>query len=147
MRPLLLVGVAIAVALRDPEVWRSHWQLNDLFRPGRGGWLVAPGRNGAASGTSADYGVLRASGTAVQTRLRLSRSRRETQVVVLGKRVPTTVTIDGQVVSGSGSATALRRQRQGWLMHTGPFAGVVLKLAPRTGPSLVQLDYETAGPN
>ncbi len=48
--PLFLrEGAAIPFNLRDPDVWSAKWGLNDQFRPGRGGWLVAAGR-GAVEG-------------------------------------------------------------------------------------------------
>jgi alpha-glucosidase (family GH31 glycosyl hydrolase) len=139
--PLYLrVGAAIPFNLRSPDVWSNPWQLNDQFRAGRGGWLVAPGSDGKAAGTSADYGTIRATGTAAAIRLRLTRARRETPVVVLGRR-PTTVVIDGRLVRCSASAVELRGRRQGWLVHAGPFPGVVLKLAPRSGRSSVLINY------
>ncbi len=63
------------------------------------------------------------------------------QVVVLGRRVPTTVKVDGRTVARSASAAVLRSKRQGWLVHSAPFAGVVLKLAPRSGRAVVEVDY------
>ena len=44
-------------------------------------------------------------------------------------------------VPRSTSAAALRSQRQGWLVDSPPFGGVVLKLAPRSGRAVVEIDY------
>jgi alpha-D-xyloside xylohydrolase len=143
--PLYLrAGAAIPFNLREPDVWRAPWQLNDLFRAGRGAWLVAPGPAGAA-GDSADYGSLRAVGVGGQLRIVLGRARRETQVVVLGNRTPSRVTIDGKEVARSASAATLRGARQGWLVARGRVPGVVLKLAPRNGRATVALVYRPSG--
>jgi alpha-D-xyloside xylohydrolase len=134
-------GAAIPYNRREPDVWQARWQLNDLFRGGRGGWLVAAGSKGA-SGTSVDYGAIEVSTKGATTRLQVSRARRETQVVLLGKQIPTKVTIDGRAVARARSAPELRRQPRGWAVRGGaPFAGLVLKLAPRAGRSLVTIEY------
>ena len=84
--PLFLrEGRAIPFNLRTPDVWRDPWEVNDLFRAGRAGWLVAPGLDGRASGVSGDYGAIRATGAASGIQVRLTGARRETQVVVLGR--------------------------------------------------------------
>ena len=107
--PLFLrEGAAIPFNLREPTIWRDDWELNDQFRPGRGGWLVAPGVP-AVSGASVEYGTIKGSVTASTTTLRLARAPRETQVVVVDKRIPVRVTIDGkpvaEVVVGVGASS------------------------------------------
>ena len=139
--PLFLrEGAAIPFNLRDPDVWKARWDLNDQFRPGRGGWLVAPGRE-PSKGSSPEYGTVRLTTSGTVSALQLTRARRETQVVVLGKRSPEKVTIDGHVIPKSRSAAALRSQPQGWLVRPAPYAGIVLKLAPRAGRSRVSIEY------
>jgi hypothetical protein len=74
----------------------------------------------------------------------LARARAETQVAVVGTRVPARVTIDGTVIPRSASARALRSMSQGWLVaRGGSVSGVVLKLAPRGGRATVELSYDT----
>ena len=114
--PLFLrEGAAIPFNLRSPDVWGDPWRLNDLFHENRGGWLVAADARNRASGSSVDYGVIRAKGSPKGMQLQLTRARRETQVVVLGKR-PSTVVIDGRTVGRSRSRAELRGKRSGWLL-------------------------------
>ncbi len=142
--PLYLrAGAAIPYNLRAPAVWSAPWDRNDLFRDGRGGWLVALDENGA-SGSSAEYGSFSAR-VGTRTVVALNRAQPETQVLLLGKRVPATVMIDGTTLRVAGSASTLRRMRQGWLVKTGPVGGVLLKLTPRQGRSVVILDYDGKG--
>ncbi len=139
--PLFLrAGAAIPFNLRDPELWKAKWDLNDQLRPGRGGWLVAPGRE-RSKGSSVEYGTITAVSKGTTTTIRLTRGRRETQVVVLGTRPPAEVTFDGRVIPRSRSAAGLRRQAQGWLERPAPYRGIVLKLAPRKGLSSVSIRY------
>jgi alpha-D-xyloside xylohydrolase len=139
--PLYLAeGAAIPFNLRAPDVWRDPWKLNDLFRTGRGGWLVAAGVGAKAFGRSADYGTIRTSGTPAELDLRLTRAQREMQVVVLGRR-PREVVIGGRTVPRSTTSAQLRGQNQGWMVKAAPFPGVILKLTPRAGFSRVTLKY------
>jgi alpha-D-xyloside xylohydrolase len=139
--PLYLrVGAAIPYNLRSPDVWRSPWGLNDLFRSGRAGWLLAPGTTGAA-GSSAEYGTIRATWADDRLRIAVRRAGKETQVLVAGGRAPREVRIDGRMVPRSRGVAALRASRAGWLLKRGAPAGVVLKLAPRGGRSTVELAY------
>lgn len=133
-------GTAIPYNLRTPDVWQAPWGLNDLFREGRGGWVVAPGPTGA-TGDSADYGSVRASATVKGLRVLLTRAPRETEVVVLGDRQPQKVTIGGRPFARASSAAALRGIEQGWVMRRGRLGGVLLKLAPAAGRAVVTLTY------
>jgi alpha-D-xyloside xylohydrolase len=142
--PLYLrAGAAIPYNLRSPGVWPVAWDRNDLFRDRRGGWLLAPDRNGA-KGTSADYGSITARGGKRMV-IVLKGARDETQVLVLGNRIPTSVTIDGTIVRDARRASTLRRMRRGWLVKAAPTGGVLLKLAPRGGRSTVVVDYGASG--
>ena len=134
-------GAAIPYNLRTPDVWRSPWPLDDLFRKNRGGWLVAPDGEGQAAGDSADYGSIRTTLASGSLRVVVTRAPRETEVDVLGGRTPKTVTIDGKVFKRSASPAALRPARQGWLRKRGALGGVVLKLAPTDGRSVVVLTF------
>ena len=139
--PLYLrTGAAIPYNLRSPDVWRSPWKLNDLFRPDRGGWLLAAGTTGAA-GNSAEYGTIRATWAKGRLRIAVRQARKGTQVLVAGVRAPRTVRIDGRLVPRSRGAAALRTVRAGWLLKRGAPAGVLLKLTPRDGRATVELAY------
>ena len=72
-------------------------------------------------------------------RVVVTRAPRETQVDVLGGRTPKQVTIDGKVFKPSATPAALRAARQGWLRKRGALGGVVLKLAPSGGRSVVKI--------
>lgn len=142
--PLYLrAGAAVPYNLRAPAVWSAPWDRNDLFRDGRGGWLVGLDKSGA-SGSSAEYGSISVR-VGTRTAVTLNRAQPETQVLLLGKRVPATVTVDGTTVRVAPSASTLRRMRQGWLVKAGPVGGVLLKLTPREGRSVVILDYKGKG--
>ena len=114
---------------------------NDLFRAGRGGWLVAPGPTAGNGHVGRLRRRLTDHGDAVSAiRLQLTRARRETQVVVLGRRVPTG---DDRraLVARSTSARRFARSGRAGSSTRRPFPGVVLKLAPRAGRSSSRLDY------
>ena len=133
-------GAAVPYNLRSPDVWKSPWRLNDLFRAGRGGWLLAPGAT-QATGSSAEYGSIRSTTFPHRIRIQLAQARSETEVLVVGRRVPKRVTIDGKVVARSKSVAALRPVRRGWIVKSGTLPGIVLKLAPSGGRSTVELAF------
>ena len=133
-------GAAIPYNLRSPDIWSSPWGSADLFRDGRGGWLLAPGP-GTAAADSAEYGSLRSTVTGRRLGLLLTRARRETEVLVLDHRVPVRVLVDGKRVARSSSLAALRSARQGWLPKVGATRGLIVKLAPRSGRSAVELRF------
>ena len=138
--PLFLrEGAAIPFNLRKPDVWAARWGLNDQFRPGRGSWLVAPG-SARSMGSSAEYGTVKTRAEGTKVTVALTRARRETQVLVLGRR-PVSVRIDGRDFPPSPSAAALRTNTQGWVLRQAPFAGIVVKLAPRAGRANVSIEY------
>ena len=59
--PLYLrAGTAVPFNARTPGIWSDPWRINDLRRPGRAGWLLAPGP-GRASASSKDAGSIGAS--------------------------------------------------------------------------------------
>jgi len=49
------------------------------------------------------------------------------------------VRIDGRAVAQATSLRALRNGRDGWTISTGPFPGIVLKLAPRGGTARAEV--------
>jgi alpha-D-xyloside xylohydrolase len=137
--PLYLrAGTAVPFNARTPAIWSRPWQVDDLRRPGRAGWLLAPGP-GSTTASSADAGSIGASTKGAVLELSLRRAPAETQVVVLTRERPAAVEIGGRRVAASGSAAALRRARTGWMFTRGPRGGVVLKLTGSRGVARVRL--------
>jgi alpha-D-xyloside xylohydrolase len=115
------------------------WGTNELTEPGRSGWMYAPGP-GPSRAISADQGVLTGTTTAGgRTHLRLRDAPADAQVLVLAQRPPGAVTVDGRPLAMAPDPGALRGLDQGWTFTTGPFGGVVLKLAPRHGAANIDL--------
>ena len=115
--PLYLrAGAAIGFDLRANDVWSDPWQANELERPGRAGWLYAPAGRTRAAGFAAD-----ASRSSVELRVQAS----ESQVLVLGRRRPASVVIDGHRVAARPD---LRPVATGWRLQPGSHPGVLLKL-------------------
>ncbi len=116
--PLYLrAGSAIGFNARIPNVWSDGWGTDDLNKPGLSGYLYAPAANGHAH-------------------LTLHGAAQRTQVVVLAQHAPATVTVDGKALP---QAADLRNVDEGWTYTSGPFGGVVLKLAPRQGNAAVDV--------
>ena len=137
--PLYLrAGAAVPFNSRTPAIWPRPWEVNDLRRPGRAGWLLAPGPGGT-SASSADAGSITARTRGAALELSLRGAPRETQVVVLGRTRPSAVEIGGRRVAASPSAAALRRVGTGWMFTRGPRGGVVLKLTGARGETRVRL--------
>jgi alpha-glucosidase (family GH31 glycosyl hydrolase) len=117
--PLYLrAGSAIRFNLRAAKVWRRPWQVDELERAGRTGWLYAPGGKTTA-------GAFRASATPTGVRLQVARRAGAAQVLVLGRRQPASVEIDGRRIA---SRSDLRHVTAGWRLRLGPMPGVILKL-------------------
>ena len=129
---------AVPFNARTPAIWADPWRINDLRRPGRAGWLVAPGP-GRASASSKDAGSIGASRKGAVLELSLRGAPRETQIVVLAGTRPKAVLIGGRRVAASRSAAALRRVRTGWMFTEGPRGGVVLKLTGAGAAARVRL--------
>jgi alpha-D-xyloside xylohydrolase len=136
--PLYLrVGGAIGFNLRADGVWDEPWGLNDLDRTDRSGWLLAPGE-GVARAANAYGGELEAVRRGDRLVIELDDAPEETQVLLAGVEAVRDVRVDGRSVPG-GPGADLRNERAGWTTRSGPFGGVLLKLAPRGGDSVVTL--------
>ena len=127
-------GSAIPFDFRTPEVWTRKWDINDLGRSGRAGWVVAPGerKTVARAGRS---GTLRAKVDGDRVEVSLQQAPREVQVLVADRRRPRALVLGGRAVSEAPSVAALRFRRSGWIHVTRPVVGTVVKLgtgAPRT---------------
>ncbi|HEY7488754.1 MAG TPA: glycoside hydrolase family 31 protein [Streptosporangiaceae bacterium] len=132
--PLYLrAGAAIGFSSRV----LGGWGTGELTKPGLSGWLYAPGP-GTSRATSADQGELTASAAGGAVRLRLHGAPLLAQIIVLTGE-PRSVTVDGRTLPRAADATALRDMAEGWTVTSGPFGGVVLKLAPRHGAAAVQI--------
>ncbi len=137
-------GAAIPLDFRTPDVWADPWRVNDLLRPGRAGWLYAPGGTATAA-VSGEAGKLRAVSRGDTLTLSFSAAPRELQALVLTRTAPLRVTIGGRVVPEARSLAELRRSPEGLTRRAdGPFAGVVLKLAPAAGAAVAAIDLGPA---
>jgi alpha-D-xyloside xylohydrolase len=137
--PLYLrAGAAIGFSSRVLGAWGT----NVLTKPGLSGWLYAPGTGaaGGAKAISADQGSLTAAtGTDGRIALRLRGAPAHAQVVVLAQRPPAAVVVDGRPLPRATDADTLRAMDAGWTFTSGPFGGVVLKLAPRHGTADIHI--------
>ena len=106
---------------RSPAVWADPWRVNDLIRPGREGWLVAPRRRGLA-GSDEGSTLTAVEPTAGRIGINLHKPAREQQLVVLTPSRICRVRVNGAAVSRASSASSLRTRPAGWLM------------SPRHGP-------------
>jgi alpha-D-xyloside xylohydrolase len=127
--PLYLrAGVAIGFNSRA----LGGWDTDDLSKPGIGGWMYAPAA-GTTQVIDPDTGRLSASTASGQIRLRLSGAPAQAQVLLPARKAPRSVTVDGRALPRARDVSALRAMDGGWTLTSGPFGGVVLKLAPRNG--------------
>ncbi len=111
-------GSAIRFNLRAANVWRRPWQVDELERTGRTGWLYAPG------GKTSE-GAFTAASTRDAVSLQLARGAGAAQVLVLGRRRPASVEIDGRRLPPRGD---LRPKTAGWRLRSGSMPGVLLKV-------------------
>jgi alpha-D-xyloside xylohydrolase len=133
--PLYLrAGAAIGFSSRVLGAWGT----NELTKPGLSGWLYAPGAS-TANAISADQGTLTASTAGGRIALRLRGAPARAEVVVLARRAPAGVVVDGRPLPRAADPGALRGMNAGWTVTSGAFGGVVLKLAPRHGTADVNI--------
>jgi alpha-D-xyloside xylohydrolase len=133
--PLYLrAGAAIGFSSRS----LGGWGTDELSKPGLSGWMYAPA-GGDAQAISSDQGRLSASATRGTVRLRLQDAPAKAQVLVLQQQAPGSVVVDGRPLPRAADTAALREMDQGWTFTSGPFGGVVVKLAPRHGSADLRL--------
>ena len=129
--PLFLrTGTAIPYNFRSADIWGDLWRRDELWRPDRGGWLLAQAAPGSAD--SSDQGAVHARRVGQMTEIRLDHAPRETTVLLIGTSEPRSVTVDGRPSPRASSAAALRRLKVGWLTVSAPYRGTLVK---RTGPA------------
>jgi alpha-D-xyloside xylohydrolase len=134
--PLYLrAGSAIGFDERT-GIWPDGWGTSDLGKPGLAGWLVAPGAGGGPA-ISSGPGCLAVRTVGDRTTLRLTGAPAQAQIVVLARRAPSRVVVDGHALPRTGSTKALSAKPVGWTFTSGPFGGTVLKLRP--GHGIVEL--------
>ena len=136
--PLYLRSGSVVPFNLRADIWKVPWGLSDLIRPGRAGWLVAPGPGTTRAGSSS-AGTLVADTKGSTTKLQATGAPGELQVLVLTSARPSSVTIDGKPVL-EAKPGALRGAATGWEWRPAPFAGVLLKLAPTHGSAAATVD-------
>ncbi len=130
-------GSAIPFNLRA-NIWKTSWGLSDLIRPGRAGWLYAPGA-GTTKVESSTGGTFTANTKGSKVDLQATGAPRELQVLVLTSARPSSVTIDGKTVL-EAKPGALPTAATGWLWRPAPFGGVLLKLRTTNGSAAATVD-------
>ena len=120
------------------NIWQVPWGLSDLIRPGRAGWLYAPGP-GSTQVQSTSAGTLTANTKGLKVDLKATGAPRELQVLVLTSARPRSVTIDGKTVF-EAKPGALPGAATGWLWRPAPFGGVLLKLRTTNGSAAATVD-------
>ncbi|MFU8852061.1 TIM-barrel domain-containing protein [Micromonospora sp. SL1-18] len=142
--PLYLrAGSALGFNLRTPDIWSTGWGVDDLNHAGRSAFLVAPsdGTDSHIRAITSDQARLDARSQGSTLTLDVADAPAETQIVVMGSHAPSAVTLDGHPLAHATSTDALRGMTQGWTTSTGPFGGIVLKLAPSHGRAHVRLAW------
>ncbi|HZG36913.1 MAG TPA: glycoside hydrolase family 31 protein [Gaiellaceae bacterium] len=130
-------GSAIPFDFRTPELWPRPWEVDDLGRPDRAGWLVAPGDRPAAA-AAASVGSLRVRPVRRGFEVMLRRSPREVQLLLVGVRRPQAVLVGGRKIGATPTAASLRARASGWTWVGGPIPGIAVKLDGTT-PSTVTI--------
>jgi len=120
-------GSALAANLRSPDVWSNAWRVNDLIRPGRQGWLVAPASGSVATARTQGATLSATEPTDREITITLRGAAPEQQVVVVAPSRTCAVLVDGQTVPQTATAAALRARRAGWMIDPGLRLGVVVK--------------------
>jgi alpha-glucosidase (family GH31 glycosyl hydrolase) len=114
------------------------WETSDLSKQGLSGWLYAPGA-GSRAAIGSDRGSLKASTTGRRVQLRLRDAPAHAQILVLAPQPPVSVMVDGRPLARAADTNSLRAMNEGWTLASGPFGGVVLKLAPRRGAADIDI--------
>ena len=127
--PLYLrAGTALPFNFRVPEVWASPWRANDLERPGRQGWLVAPSRGSSARAQSGSTRVVATQPQAKKTVIELTNAERQQQLMVFTTTRVCRVTANDVRVTRVETATGMRQPAAAWLAESSSPHALVLKL-------------------
>jgi alpha-D-xyloside xylohydrolase len=129
-------GAAIPFEPREPRAWSHPWGRNELRRATRGGWLLG---TSDAAGTTVDRGSISATRRGDVLRISLRRARRETTLLLLGRRPPRSVTVASRPLPRATIAD-FPRVAEGWTTVHRPYRGTLVKLAPRGGRAEVTVE-------
>ncbi len=113
--PLYLrAGSAIPDDFRRPTIWAADWRTNDLLRPGRQGWLVAP-IQGATVRSVADRGARLNAQTDDhnQVTITISHALPQQQLLVYTPHLTCSAELNGRQLRHTTSAI-LRNTNSGW---------------------------------
>ncbi len=142
----MLSGTAAGFNLRSPNVWGTAWGVNNVIEANRAGWMYAPGQGSTqassfygTSVTAPTKATLSANTNGNIVTVDVANAPAEAQVLVLASSMPSAVTINQATVSQAQSLAALQGMSSGWIFTTGPFGGVLLKLAPASGAAHVSM--------
>jgi alpha-D-xyloside xylohydrolase len=120
-------GSALAANLRSPAIWPDPWRVNDLIRPGRQGWMVAPAAGSLATARTQAATLTATESSSGEINVTLHDAAHEQQVLVLTRSRTCRVLVNGRTVPHAESSEALRARDAGWLVEEGPRQGVVVK--------------------
>jgi alpha-D-xyloside xylohydrolase len=120
-------GSALAANLRSPAVWADPWSVNDLIRPGRQGWLIAPSQDSVATARTQGATLSATDLDDGDVAIVLHGAAREQQLVVLNSPDTCRVLVDGHAVPRAPTAADLRERGAGWLVETGAPHAIVVK--------------------
>ncbi len=138
-------GAALPFNFREPSVWSDRWRADDLLRPSRQGWLVAPepGRVSIAHDRTTTL-------TATATRegridMTVRRARKQQQLLVLPGRPICGIEANGRPLRRVTTAS-ISRATSGWGIEPSRRKGVVLKIAASPAHLMLRLSPCSAGP-
>jgi alpha-glucosidase (family GH31 glycosyl hydrolase) len=120
-------GSALAANLRSPAVWADPWRVNDLIRPGRQGWLVAPSVGSIATARTQSATLAAVEPAAGSITVTLHQAAPEQQLLVLTPSRICRVSVNGAPVPHEATAAKLESRPAGWLVEAEPRGGVVVK--------------------
>jgi alpha-D-xyloside xylohydrolase len=124
-------GTAIPDAFRKPVIWRADWKPNDLLRPGRQGWLVAPAAHTTIRSV-ADRGATLSAvvGDHDKVDITVGHALREEQFLIYAPHPACRASVAGRQLRRF-SVSSLRAARSGWAIWHGATV-VKVSAAPAT---------------
>ena len=120
-------GAAFPYNFREPEVWSRPWQVDDLVRAGREGWLVAPKLAVTSTARAGPTRLVATEPSRSRMEISLSGAAPEQQLLVLPDRPVCRVTVNGAIAPRVKLPSTLTSLALGWSIETGVRRGVVVK--------------------
>ena len=119
-------GSVVPFSFRAPRIWKADWGINDLLRPGRQGWLVAPAA-GLSVQSIADRGatLTARSETNGRVELTIAHALREEQILLYPPRPVCRIAVAGSAAPRV-SIAQLPAVPTGWAVRRG---AAILKVA------------------